>query len=206
LTLELPATVKEQTAARWVRETFSEVGFEELAKALALGESELIAASAKDTHLMLALALLATTDRRIDLLQPVVDDLPNAWELLAASGLDDLGLMSHDERLRWAEILAGPYGAKLPDDYMTWNWLHRVLDGPAPPSLIDIVLKTDWLERLPGIEKQGRYWMELIATLCQPKQRSALRARLNSFDSAITSTAILLLDILEPMETARTYA
>jgi hypothetical protein len=50
LTLQLPATVKEQTAPRWIRETFAEVTLEELAAALALSETEIVEASAKDSN------------------------------------------------------------------------------------------------------------------------------------------------------------
>ena len=83
LMLEVPATVKEQAAPVWIREAFADIGFDELAKALALTEADVIAASSKDANLLLGLALVATQDRRLDLLETIVaDHLPQAWEQL----------------------------------------------------------------------------------------------------------------------------
>lgn len=206
LALELPATVKEQGAPRWIHETFSEVSFEELTAALSLSEVEMINASAKDTNFLLALALIATADRRLDLLETIVSPhLPNAWELMFDCGLTDLGMMTREERLHWAEILVRPYGHMPPRAYPAWGWLHHLLDGPAPASLLDPVIKTTWLNELPAIEKQGPFWMEVIAALCPSPQRRTLRERLNALDSSFTATALPLLDILDAMEKIRNH-
>lgn len=206
LALELPATVKEQSAPGWIREMFSEVSFDELAGALSLKEIEIIDAAAKDTNLLLALALITTADRRFDLFEAIVRSLPNAWELMSISGLEDLGLMTREERLHWAGILILPYGQKLPEVYFAWNWLHLLLDGPAPSSLIEIVIRTQWLNEIPNIDRQGTVWMEVIASLCPPLQRPLLRERLTTFDPTLMATAIPLLDILDAMEKVRTHA
>ena len=64
LALELPATVKAATAGPWLVETFGGVGLDELARAV--GVKDLPAAAEKDDHLLLALAIMATRDRRFD--------------------------------------------------------------------------------------------------------------------------------------------
>jgi hypothetical protein len=206
LALELPATVKEQSAPGWIREMFSEVSFDELAGALSLNETEIIDAAAKDANLLLALALITTADRRLDLFEVIVTNLSNAWELMSISGLEDLGLMTREERFRWAGLLIRPYTQKPPEVYFAWNWLHLLLDGPAPPSLIEIITRTKWLNEVPNIERQGTVWMEVIASLCPPLQRPAIRKRLTTFDPTLTTTAIPLLDILDAMEKVRTHA
>jgi hypothetical protein len=207
LALELPATVKEQAAPTWIRDAFGEICFDELARALSLSEADLIRAAAKDANLSLGLALIAISDRRLDLLkQIVVDSLPQAWELLERTGLRDLSLMSLQERLRWATILAEPYGRKPPASYVQWSCLHRLLQQPAPQELIEAILNTDWLEALPDLERQGAAWLELIAALCPSPQRGLLRMRLTSFDPAHTSTALPLLDILDAMENVPRHA
>src|SRR5215475_13462429 len=94
LQLELPANVKDQTASRWVLQTFTEVSFRELASALKLTETELIEASAKDEPLLLALALMATNERRLDLFEAVVAHFSNAWERMFDAGLDTLNTMT----------------------------------------------------------------------------------------------------------------
>lgn len=201
LTLDLPANVKEADAPRWLREHFAEVGFGELAAALSLTESELIEASTKQATLMLGLAFLAIADARLDLLEAIVPaHVPAAWESMHLSGLDDLGLMSTAERQRWAEILARPYGRNPPANYYAWAWLHRLLDAPAPATLMDTVCRTGWLDELSGIERQGQMWLELLAALCPPAQRPTLRQRMDYFDAAISTTAVQLLDILDALE------
>src|SRR5215468_9135034 len=110
LELELPANVNEQSAPRWILQTFSKVSFSELAGALRLTDEELIEASAKNESLLLALALSASTDHRLDLLELVVAHLPNSLQKMVESGLDTLGTMSESERQRWQEILVRPYG------------------------------------------------------------------------------------------------
>ncbi len=207
LALELPANVKEQAAPMWIRDAFADVSFDELSRAPGLSQTALIAASAKDANLLLGLALVATMDRRLDLLQQIVaEHLPNAWELIEQTGLRDLSLMSASERLRWVTILIEPYGRKLPTSYLQWSWLQRLLQRPAPAQLLDNALASGWLEALPDLERQGAAWMELLAALCPPAQRAALRARLTGFDSAYTATALPLLDILDAMENVRPHA
>lgn len=200
LALELPATVKAQAAPRWIREAFAEVTLEELSRALGLSEMEVVDASAEDAKLSLALALIATVDARMDLLEAVVLNLPNAWELMSASGLDELGAMPRGERVRWADILLRPYGRKLPLEYTAWSWLHSMLDGPAPASLLEAALASDWFDQAPSLAKHTPAWMELTAALCPQRQRKALRERLTNFDPGLTATAIPLLDLLDAME------
>ena len=206
LALELPATVKEQAAPRWIRETFADVTWEELTSTLLLNELEIIEASAKDANLSLALALLATADNRLDLLEPIVANLANAWELLSDSGLSDLGAMTNEDRLHWATILIHPYGRKLPWNYPAWNWLHLLLEDFAPPLLLNAALKSDWFDEVPTAAKHTQYWMEITASLCPPSQRQALRDRLEVFDANLTVTALPLLHLLDALENTKPHA
>jgi hypothetical protein len=200
LALELPANVKDQAAPMWIRGAFADIGLHELASALALSETDLIDASAKNGNLMLGLALMATSDRRLDLFAQIVDGLPEAWALLEQTGLRDLEPMSAAERLRWAAILVAPYGRKLPAVYLLWSWLHRALRQPAPPQMFETLLSANFLEGLADLDKQGSAWMELMAAMCPAPQRERLRVGLSAFESAITASAMPLLDILNAME------
>jgi hypothetical protein len=206
LTLQLPATVKEQAAPRWIAETFAEVTLEELAGALALSEAEMVEASAKDVNLSLALALIATVDNRLDLLESVVAHLPNAWELLSDTGLTDLGPMSRDDRMRWAKILIQPYGRNLPWNYTAWSWLHIALEGSAPTLLLETALKSGWFNEPPSAAKHTPYWMEVTVALCPPSQRQALRERLETFDPTLTASALPLLHLLHDLENSKPHA
>lgn len=204
LQLDVPANLKDQAVSRWVRETFAEVSIPELAHALDLGDEELIDAAAKQEDLLLGLALLATSECRWDLLEKLVTLLPNAWERMFETGMDDLGWMTVQERQRWTETIAKPHGKSLPASYVLWDWLHRVTDSAAPPSLMDAVLETKLLEHVQNFELTGAAWTELLAALCPATQRQALREQIAGFDPSLTVNSLALLDILDGMENDRT--
>jgi len=204
LALELPATVKEHEVKAWIRNTFSEVSFEELARSLDLAESAMIDAAEKDENLLLAFAWMATSDRRLDLFETIAaGPLKDAWEQLCLCGNPDLGVRTRGERLRWAEILVRPCNSKPPASYAAWSWLHRAVEGPVPEMLMEpIVCSSRWLADLVNETKAGPEWMELLAAVCPASQRSRLRDRFKDFDPTLTLTALPLLEILESLEKA----
>jgi hypothetical protein len=203
LQLELPANVKDQDASRWILQTFTEVSFGELAGALKISEKELIEAAAKDEPLLLALALIATNERRLDLLELVIVNLPNAWERMFEAGLDTLGTMTESERQRWAEIVVHPYRKNTPTTYLLWDWLHRITDLEAPPPVMSIVLHAKLLMKVS--EQGSAPWFELIAAICPASQRLELREQLTKFDQSQTNTPLALLEILDGMENDRNH-
>lgn len=209
LALEPPATVKEHEVRAWIRNTFSEVSFEELARSLNLTESAMIDAAEKDENLLLAFAWMATSDRRLDLLEEIAaGPLKDAWEKLSLCGNPDLGMMPGAERLHWAEILVRPYSSKPPACYPAWSWLHRAIEGPVPEVLMEpIVRNSGWLADLgndpkTGDAKAGPGWMELLAAVCPATLRNRLRDRFKDVEPTLTITALPLLDILDSLEKA----
>lgn len=157
LALQLPATVKESATPQWIRENCAEVTLEALSRSLSLSASDIIEAAAKDSNLLLALAVITTMDKQLDNFAEIVAHLPNTWELLSISGRDDLGSMTRSERERWADILIRPYGPKLPTSYEAWSWLHRILEGPAPISLFEAAFRSDWFNEEASIVKHTIY-------------------------------------------------
>jgi hypothetical protein len=204
LALELPATVKEHEAKAWIREAFAEVSFEELALSLQLTEAQVIEAAEKDANLSLALALMAVQDRRFDLLEQLTrGQLSDPWEQLSQCGSFDVSMMTAEERSRLTAILIAPYGGKPPASLPAWSWLHHILEGPAPPQLIESVLRSPrWLSQLLEENKLGSEWMEILAALCPSTHRGRLRALMADVDPALTQTALPLLDILDSLERA----
>lgn len=202
LKLELPATVKEHEARGWIRQAFSEVSCDELAGALGIAEKAMIEAAEKDEKLLLALALMATEDRRLDLLEEITASrLKDAWEQMSQCGSQDLSLMPVEERLRWAEILIRPYAGKLPESTFAWIWLHRSLEGPAPELLFEPLLRSPRaLDDLLDEKKDGPERVELLAALCPGSLRDRLRTRLTPLDATLTVTALPLLEILDSLE------
>lgn len=206
LRLELPANVKDQAASRWILQTFTDVSFAELAGAFNIEERELIEAATKDEPLLLALAFMATSERRLDLLELVVANLPNAWERMIESGFDTLGTMTESERHRWEETIVHPYRKDVPTTYFLWDWLHRITDVDAPPAVMSIVLHKKLLMKVPENERGNAYWLEMTAAICPTAQRQELREQLAEFDQSQTVSPIALLDILDGMENNRTHA
>ncbi len=199
LKLDLPATVKEHQAKAWIRESFAEVSCEELARGLDLAETAMVEAAAKDANLLLAMALMATTDGRLDLMQLIVKRLPDAWEAMAQSGPLQMDAMPPAERLRWAEILINPYGKTPPFLLAVWVWMHRAIRGPMPAALIESVLRSSlWSDKLQQVK--GSEWMELLAASCPSGQRAGLRLLLGAFEPTQNVTALALLDILDGLE------
>jgi hypothetical protein len=205
LQLELPANVKDQAASRWILQTFADVSFNELASALRLAENDLIEAASKDDPLLLALALVSTNDRRLDLLERVTEHLPNGWERMFESGLDSLGTMTEPERDRWVETIVRPYRKELPAVYALWDWLHRLTNAAAPASVAPIVFKSSLLKKVAANEHSGPPWFELLTAICPGPQRPDLRALLADFDPLQTANSLALLDILDAMEKNRTH-
>jgi Family of unknown function (DUF5691) len=203
--LELPANVKDQAGSRWIFQTFTDVSLVELAGALQLREEELVDGAAKDEPLLLALALITTNDRRLDLLERVVEHFPNPWERMSESGLATLGMMTQSERQRWGEIIARPYGKGLPTTYHLWDWLHRMTDAAATESVMSTVLKTKVLMKVPEQERGSAPWLEVMASICPQAQRQELREQLAEFEQSQIVTPLALLDILDGMENDSTH-
>jgi hypothetical protein len=205
LQIELPANVKDQAASRWILQTFADVSLGELAGAFKVTEKELIDAAAKGDPLLLALALIATNEHRLDLLELVVAKLPNAWELMFEAGLDTLGTMTGSERQRWEEIVVHPYRKDVPTTYSLWDWLHRITDTEAPASAMEIALHAKLLTKVPENERGSGPWVEMMAAICPASQRKELREQLIQFDQSQSVTPLALLDILDGMENDRTH-
>ena len=205
LQIELPANVKDQAASRWIFQTFADVSFDELAGAFKVTEKELIEAAAKDEPLLLALTLVATNERRLDLLELVVAKLPNAWERIFEAGLDTLGAMTGSERRRWEEIVVHPYRKDAPTTYSLWDWLHRITDAEAPASVMEIALHAKMLTKVPEHERGSGPWVEMMAAICPASQRPELREQLNQFEQSQSVNPLALLDILDGMENDRTH-
>jgi len=203
LALELPTNVKDQAVSGWILQTFTDISFGELASAFTIAEKELIEAAAKDEPLLLALALIATNERCLDLFELVVANLPNAWERMVEAGLGTLGTMTESERQRWQEIVVHPHRKGLPTAYSLWDWLHRITDQEAPPSVMSMVLDAKLLTKVP--EQGSAPWVDLIAAMCPASQRQELREQLTKLDQSQTVTALALLEILDGMDNDRNH-
>ena len=201
LKLQPPANIQERGVRAWMSEAFADVSCDELARALDLSERAMIEAAEKDENLLLAFALMATRDRRLDLLEAVVERLPDAWEQLSQclnSAPEGIAVL---DKQRWAQVLIRPYRDSPLMSYPAWLWLHRALEGPAPSMLFEeIVRNGKWLAKLQEDAKPHSAWIDVIAALCPRSQRAALQFQMAELAPELTVTALPLLEILDSLE------
>jgi len=200
LTLELPATVKEQAAPFWIQEMVASISLHELTRTLSLGGEELIDASKKDRNLLFALAWMATQDRRFDLLSAIAAEHEELWEKMSLVNEIDLEHLSRAERELWATALTKPAWSKPPKEIAKWTWLHTAIKGPVPAGLMDGMLRSRWTEDLAEAAKARPDLPEMLAACCPASLRTKLREQLGTLDPSLTVNAFSLLDILDTME------
>ncbi len=202
LKLELPATVKEHEANRWVQEQFADVSLNEFARACALTDSELVEATEKDENLLFALALMAAREGRFALVRVITDELPDAWGRMSALDLEDSLLDDFQMRQEWAGALIRPKKWLPEIPFPAWSWLHRQMEGPLPAGIMrEIFGSPMWAEQL-NEEKKGPSLeiIQVMCALCPQQLRGALRAQLEPLGVERKDKGLMLLDILDELE------
>jgi len=202
LSLELPATVKAAVAPGWVWESFNAVGLDAFAAAVGMPVEDLALAAEKDENLLLALAVMATGDRNLHVLDVVVSKyLPDAWEQMNRTGFDTLDGMDDAARRAWADVMVRPL--TWVDEIPLWGLakLYALLEGPVSDALIrDLMKARPWLTALQASDKLIADVVDMLAVLCPPSQRAAFRAQIAAADPGKTAQALQFLEILDALE------
>jgi hypothetical protein len=202
LNLQLPATVKERNANRWVIEQFAEIGLDEVACALELPLDGLIDAAEKDEYLLFAFSMMASREKKWDVLAKIAEALPDAWGRMSEAGFDEMNFADDGERNRWVQALVHPRELMPESAFPAWEWLLRRMEAQLPPPLMLHVLASKWWKkRFSGEEKPGAEEMQVFCALCPRSLRSKLRDQLQLADLEAREIGLLLLDILDGLET-----
>ena len=202
LSLELPATIKEQESGRWIEEQFSGVSLEEFARANELSEAELVEAASQDTHLLFALGLMASRGGRFTLLGTITAAAPDIWGRMSGLNWEESLVEDRRSRQDWAEGLIRPKQWLPEIPFPAWTWLHRQMDGPLPPSVMGEILASPmWAEPL-NQEKKGPSLelIQVVCALCPTSLRDSLRERLEPIALEPKDKGMMLLDILDQLE------
>ena len=202
LKLELPATVKEQEANRWISEEFADVGLDELARAMEMDCDELVDAAEKGENLLFALSIMAATERRFDLLQRIAGSLlHDAWGRMSDAGWDEAAAFSSAERESLAIALVHP-GKWMPEaSPLPWTWLHKRIEGPLPAPLMQEILRAkEWTNQLNAESPPVSELVQAFCAVCPTPCRAKLREQLLPLDVAYTEKGLLLLEILGRLE------
>ncbi len=202
LKMELPATVKEHEANRWIHEQFAEVTLDEFARACELTEAEIVDAAEKDNNLLFALALMASRDGQFASLRAITDEMPDAWGRMSALNWDDSLQDDSEDRQEWAAALIRPKKWLPEIPFPAWSWLHRQMEGPLPASIMSEILASGmWAEQL-NEEKKGPSLeiIQVVCALCPRELRGSLRAQLERLEMERKDKGMMLLDILDELE------
>lgn len=201
LKLELPANVKAPAIDRWIHDLVEGVGLQELARALQIKDAELTEAAENDENLLFALAMIVSRDKRFDLLARIVDVLPDAWSRMSHAGFDDLAFVDGGEKEKWIKTIVRPKAYMPEDPFPGWSWLLRRSEGPLPPSIMsDIQESKWWAAQLTDESQPGAALVQVFCALCPPEERGTLRQQLDSLSFDRKEEGLLLLEILERLE------
>ena len=202
LKLELPATVKEHEADRWIEEQFAEVTLDELARACELTAAEIVDAAEKDNNLLFALALMASREGRFALLRAITDAMPDAWGRMSGLNWDESLLDDSEDRQKWAASLIRPKKWLPEIPFPAWSWLHRQMEGPLPEEIMSEILRSAmWAEQMEQ-ERKGPSLeiIQVMCALCPGKLRGSLRAHLEPLETERKDKGMMLLDIQDELE------
>lgn len=205
LSLKPPATVTDQTLPGWIAETFSEVGIEDLARALELSPTSMIEAAQKDENLLFAFFLVATGDGRLNWVKQILSlGLSQAWEVLGSLPPLDLGAWDGADRVRWADLVVQPSSWDQPSSLGSLAKLQRLLGSGISDGLMTAVLGSKaWGALTRDKENAPSDSLEVLAAVCPAGQRSSFRAVLESFPPAQAHRALLFLEIFSALEAPR---
>jgi hypothetical protein len=204
LKLELPATVKEHDANRWIQEQFADVTLGSLALACEMSERQVVEAAEKDNNLLFALALMASREKRFDVLDAVTDELPDVWGRMSELTADDDLEKDAGELPAWVRALIKPKQWLPEVPFPAWGWLHRQIEGPLPAGIMrDVLASKTWNEQLDSDKKGGTEFVQVICALCPPELRGTIRSQLEPLEADRKDKGSMLLDILDALETLK---
>lgn len=203
LTLELPATVRDYTKLVWLNETFSPIGLETLAAALSLTVEGLVAGAEKDSDLLVALLLMATQDKRLDIVHTITErHLSDGWRVFTAAEGDLLADYTADMRRAWVADVFRPN--RWEKDVTAWvlRPMSDLLNAEAGEDFFrDLLGSKTW----QGLQRDNSRFdsdvLESLAVICPPGFRPQLRNDLAPLEPAKSSNATLFLDLMDSLET-----
>ena len=202
--LELPVTVKELEVNRWIQEQFVDVTFDSLALACEMSAHQVVEAAEKDNNLLFALAMMASREKRFDLLDAITDELPDTWGRMSELAADDDLEKDDRELAAWVSALVKPKKWLPEVPFPAWSWLHRQIEGTLPVGIMREVLSSKaWTEQLDSDKKGGTEFVQVICALCPPELRGTIRAQLEPLEAGRKDKGWMLLDILDELETLK---
>ena len=202
--LGLPANVKEQTANQWIRDHLWDVTIEELSCTLEIPIADLAGAAKEGANLLFALAMVASTDRRFDVVAEIAKEPPDAWGRISESRMDELAFANDVQRQRWVESIVRPRDWMPESPLPAWGWLMRRIEAPLPKSvMLDVLRSKWWSDQLGGEKQPGTEVVQVCCALCPPALRDKLREEIGGLDPDRKEPGMMLLETLDRLEAAQ---
>ena len=203
LELDYPATVKPEQRETWAAAAFAGVALDDLASGLGLAVDALVSAAAADPVLTTVLALLASAERRNDLLGHLTaNGAAHAWERMVwAEDFDPPDVAAWSLSALRPDLWSG-----MPQNAATLGRLHERIRTALPPRIIELLLSAPaWRELITraGQDSATQAARPEIAALCAlapPSLRQRVRDALAALPASLTArafTALTLLDLIE---------
>lgn len=201
LALEIPTTVQQHVVSGWVRQTFAGVELAALGKALSMSPDEIIDAAQKDAPMLFACFVMATEERRLDLVEKLAARAGNLWADTVAAGFDELPGYGAEDRARWAELVVQPRNWGETTTLWTLTTLIGLLEGAASDKLMrDLLASKPWSTLRKDPTRLTSDIVDNLAVLCPPTMRGLLRSEIAGLDGAKSNTATLFLDLMDILE------
>jgi len=163
-----------------------------------------IDAAEKDDNLLFALALMASREKRLDLLDVITDELPDAWGRMSELSSEDNLEKDREEIEAWAGALIKPRKWLPVVPFPAWSWLHRQIEGPLSAGIMrDVMASKAWEEQLDPEKKGGSEFVQVMCALCPQELRGMVRAQLERLEADRKDKGWMLLDILDELENLR---
>jgi hypothetical protein len=201
LALEIPTTVQPHAVSGWVRQTFAGVEFAGLGNALSMSAQEIVDAAQKDAPMRFACFVMATEEKRLDLVETIAGRTGNLWAEIVAAGFDELPGYSPDERARWAELVVQPRSWGETTTLWTLTTMLGLLEGTGSEQLMrDLLASKPWTALSNDPTRLTADIVENLAVLCPSTMRPMLRAQIADIDGNRSNTATLFLDLMDILE------
>jgi hypothetical protein len=201
LSLELPATVREDNWQGWVTQLFEDVELKELADAFGLSSAEMIAAAAHYSYLSTAVAIMAFRQGDTRIARCAYEAVPEVSSWLECQLFQSMEGLEPNARQELAEFLIHKsiHGGSIAG--VALAQARRSLEGPLSDGLMEDILRAPaWSQWSAAPEGHRHSVFAPLAALCPPAKRPALRAALAQVEASHVMPVLQFLDILDSLE------
>lgn len=124
---------------------------------------------------------------------------------MSGLGADEAPQRGPEERREWAGALIRPKKWLPEIPFPAWSWLHKQMEGPLPAGIMSEIFASKLRADQLNEEKKGPSLeiIQVMCALCPPELRNTLRAQLEPLAIERKDKGMMLLDILDELESLK---